>query len=231
MASTLSVSTSGVVASLKVSPISTPGHVKPRQSAPCNVRKSQFVISCEQNDDASKATGRREVILQSSGAALLASVFHFSGTRPSYLGFKRNPPSLALCPPTPNCISTAEEINDPGHYVPAWNYAPEDGRARKGPVSQKQALEELVEVIESTKPDDFTPKIVTKSDNYLYVEYESPLMGFVDDVEFWFPPGGRPIVEYRSASRLGESDLDANRKRIKFLRQELQKKGWQSVGF
>lgn len=28
--------------------------------------------------------------------------------------------ALNLCPPTPNCISTAEEINDPGHYVPAW---------------------------------------------------------------------------------------------------------------
>ena len=28
--------------------------------------------------------------------------------------------TLALCPPTPNCISTAEEANDPAHYVPQW---------------------------------------------------------------------------------------------------------------
>jgi hypothetical protein len=26
--------------------------------------------------------------------------------------------SLGLCPPTPNCISTAEELNDIGHYAP-----------------------------------------------------------------------------------------------------------------
>jgi uncharacterized protein (DUF1499 family) len=37
----------------------------------------------------------------------------------------------------------------------------------------------------------------------------------VDDVEFWFPPGKNTIVEYRSASRLGNYDFDYNRKRIK----------------
>lgn len=40
-------------------------------------------------------------------------------------------------------------------------------------------------------------------------------MQFVDDVEFWFPPGKDSIVEYRSASRLGSFDFDFNRKRIK----------------
>ena len=54
---------------------------------------------------------------------------------------------------------------------------------------------------------------------------------FIDDVEFWFPGGGKTNVEYRSASRIGESDGDVNRKRIKALREELQKKGWKSVGF
>ncbi len=28
--------------------------------------------------------------------------------------------TLALCPKAPSCISTAEEANDPSHYVPAW---------------------------------------------------------------------------------------------------------------
>jgi uncharacterized protein (DUF1499 family) len=54
--------------------------------------------------------------------------------------------------------------------------------------------------------------------------------GFVDDVEFYFPPD-KDTVEYRSASRIGESDGDINRKRIKALRQALEKKGWQSIGF
>jgi hypothetical protein len=42
-----------------------------------------------------------------------------------------------------------------------------------------------------------------------------PCTQFVDDVEFWFPPGKGSIVEYRSASRLGNFDFDVNRKRIK----------------
>lgn len=40
---------------------------------------------------------------------------------------------------------------------------------------------------------------------------------FVDDVEFWFPPGKKSIVQYRSASRIGNFDFDINRKRIKVL--------------
>lgn len=46
-------------------------------------------------------------------------------------------------------------------------------------------------------------------------------MGFVDDVEFYFRPD-EATVEYRSASRLGEKDFNANRNRIRDLRVALQ---------
>ena len=84
--------------------------------------------------------------------------------------------------------NAAEEINDEGHYVPAWNYAPADGRALKGPVTQEKAMSELVAVVNSLSPDKFEATIVTQTKDYLYVEYKSPTFGFVDDVEFWFPP-------------------------------------------
>lgn len=54
---------------------------------------------------------------------------------------------------------------------------------------------------------------------------------FIDDVEFWFKPGKGSRVEYRSASRIGESDGNINRKRIKTIRQALETKGWASTGF
>jgi uncharacterized protein (DUF1499 family) len=38
---------------------------------------------------------------------------------------------------------------------------------------------------------------------------------FVDDVEFWFPPGKKSVVQYRSASRSGFKDFDTNKKRVK----------------
>lgn len=117
------------------------------------------------------------------------------------------------------------------HYVPQWTYNPEEGRGRKNPATQEQAMNELVQVVEGTTPDGFTPKIVERTDNYLHVEYESPTFGFIDDFEAYFPKDKPGIVEYRSASRIGESDGDINRKRIKALRQELQKKGWKSIGY
>jgi uncharacterized protein (DUF1499 family) len=43
------------------------------------------------------------------------------------------------------------------------------------------------------------------------------LMGFVDDVEFYVDPAEK-VVQVRSASRLGESDLGVNRKRIEAIR-------------
>ncbi|XP_027108136.1 uncharacterized protein [Coffea arabica] len=172
--------------------------------------------------------GRREIVLRSSELAVLGAIFHFSGTKPNYLGIQKNPPSLALCPATNNCVSTSENTSDLTHYAPPWNYNPEEGRGSMNPVSREVAMQELLEVIKSTKPDNFTPRIVEQKDDYVRVEYESPIMGFVDDVEFWFPPGKKSLVQYRSASRLGNFDFDVNRKRIKALRLKLEKKGWAS---
>lgn len=195
-----------------------------RASLPC------ITLSLDQDDDepTPQPLPRREIILRSSELAVVGAVFRFSGKKPEYLGVQKNTPSLALCPATNNCVSTSENITDLNHYAPPWNYNPEGGRGSKDPVSREVAKEELIEVVKSLKPDKFTPRIVENKDDYLRVEYESPILGFVDDVEFWFPPGKNSIVEYRSASRRGNFDFDINRKRIKALRLELEKKGWAS---
>ncbi|XP_072955736.1 uncharacterized protein [Typha angustifolia] len=181
--------------------------------------------SVRQNDPPKPEMGRREVVLRSSGIATLAAIFHFSGTKPSYLGVQKNPPSLALCPATNNCISTSEEMSDANHYAPPWNYNPE---GRRKPISKNEAMRELREVVTSMKLDNFTPRVIEKKEDYIRVEYESPILGFIDDVEFWFPPSKKSIVEYRSASRSGIIDFNINKKRIKALRVELEKKGWAS---
>ncbi|XP_016514584.1 uncharacterized protein LOC107831337 isoform X1 [Nicotiana tabacum] len=190
------------------------------------------IVSCKEQeqqqpwqDESTKQMGRREIILRSSEIAVLGALFNFSGKKPNYLGVQKNPLGLALCPATNNCVSTSENISDATHYAPPWNYNP-DGK--RGNVSREKAMEELLQVLKSTKPDKFSPKIVEKKDDYVRVEYESPILGFVDDMEFWFPPGKKPIVQYRSASRLGNYDFDANRKRIKALRLQLEKNGWVS---
>ncbi|XP_021825919.1 uncharacterized protein LOC110766829 [Prunus avium] len=179
----------------------------------------------QQNDQKpSDPIGRREIILRSSELAMVGAIFNLSGKKPDYLGVQKNQQALALCPATKNCISTSENVSDLTHYAPPWNY----NGGRKKPVNREVAMEELLQVIKSTKPDKFTPRIMENKNDYVRVEYQGPILGFVDDVEFWFPPGKDSIVEYRSASRLGSFDFDFNRKRIKALRQELEKKGWAS---
>ncbi|MCL7030276.1 hypothetical protein MKW94_005674 [Papaver nudicaule] len=193
-------------------------------------RISYIVCSNQETNEPNKQLGRREIILRTSEIAVLGAIFHFGGKKPNYLGVQKNPQGLALCPATNNCISTSEEVSDLTHYAPPWNYNPENGRGKKKPISREEAMNELIQVIKSKKPDNFTPRIMEKKDDYIRVEYESPIMGFVDDVEFWFPPGKNSTVEYRSASRFGNFDFEVNKKRIKAIRMELEKKGWASVG-
>ncbi|CAL0324564.1 unnamed protein product [Lupinus luteus] len=183
------------------------------------------IVCQNQHDNPTHQINRRDLILRSSELATIGAIFNLSGKKPEYLGVQKNPPALALCPATKNCISTSENINDLAHYTPPWSYNPE---GRKNPVSREEAIEELIEVIETTTPDKFTPRIVERTKDYIRVEYQSSILGFVDDVEFWFPPGKGSTVEYRSASRMGNFDFDVNRKRIKALRLVLEKKGWAS---
>lgn len=64
--------------------------------------------------------------------------------------------------------------------------------------------------------------VVTRDARYLHATFSTALMGYVDDVEFLLKDadaGSQPVVQVRSASRLGHSDLGANAKRVESLRQ------------
>ncbi|MEA3193429.1 MAG: hypothetical protein QOD26_1762, partial [Betaproteobacteria bacterium] len=59
--------------------------------------------------------------------------------------------------------------------------------------------------------------VIREDGNYLYAEYKSALLGYVDDVELLLDEKAA-LVHVRSASRLGRSDFGVNRKRIEELR-------------
>ena len=63
-------------------------------------------------------------------------------------------------------------------------------------------------------------QVIRAGPDYLYVQYTTKWMKFVDDAEFWFDPATGK-VQVRSASRLGRSDLGVNRARIEDLRRRL----------
>jgi uncharacterized protein (DUF1499 family) len=59
--------------------------------------------------------------------------------------------------------------------------------------------------------------VVTFEENVIQAEFLSSVFGFVDDVEFYFDDR-KKIIHVKSASRVGYSDLGANRRRIEKIR-------------
>jgi uncharacterized protein (DUF1499 family) len=62
--------------------------------------------------------------------------------------------------------------------------------------------------------------IMQVEDNYLRVAAKTRLLGFVDDVEFELR-ADVGLIAVRSASRVGYSDLGANRRRVEKIREGL----------
>ena len=132
-------------------------------------------------------------------------LFSFSGKQPTNLGVKEG--KLAACPNTPNCVSSQALDTDAEHKIAPIAY-------KSAPTEAMAKLKSVIQGMERTK-------IVTETNDYLYVEFTSALMGFVDDVEFYLDPSTPGQLQVRSASRLGQSDLGVNRKRVEEMRAKL----------
>ena len=131
------------------------------------------------------------------------------GTPPADLGVRDGrlkPPSA-----TENSV-TSQATLYPEHAQRAY--------AQVAPLSWRgdgaETLARLKAIVERTP----NARVVTSEPGYLYAQYTTPLMKYVDDVEFWVDAGAR-VVQVRSASRIGRKDLGANRKRIEAIRAAL----------
>lgn len=105
---------------------------------------------------------------------------------------------LTDCPDSPNCVSSFAESEE--HRI--------------------EPLSATIEEVEAALLTLDRTNIVISSDTYLYAEFTTRIMGYVDDVEFMYDPQAR-VTHVRSASRLGYSDLGANRNRIESIRELL----------
>ncbi|WP_392530305.1 DUF1499 domain-containing protein [Nostoc sp. C117] len=126
----------------------------------------------------------------------------FTGKRPNNLGV--NDGKLAPCPNSPNCVCS--QSTDAVHKITPLSF-------RSTP---DQAIANLKKIIQSLP----RTKIITENQDYLYAEFKSALLGFVDDVEFYLDRNAN-VIQVRSASRLGQSDLGVNRQRIETIREKL----------
>lgn len=114
---------------------------------------------------------------------------------------------LSPCPRRPACVSSQE--NDPGRRV--------EPIVAPGPV--EAALERAQRAIASMSGG----RVVEVEGPYLRAEFTSRIFRFIDDLELLWDPSG--VFHVRSASRVGSSDLGANRRRVESLRRAFENLG------
>lgn len=131
----------------------------------------------------------------------------FAGKRPDYLGVKDG--RLARPKSTPNCVSSQADPADAQHYVAPILFK---GNAPEAIAAARKAVEGMARAT-----------VVRQEGNYLYAEFKSKLMGFVDDVEFTYDEKAG-VLHLRSASRLGRRDFGVNRARVEDLRARIERR-------
>jgi uncharacterized protein (DUF1499 family) len=130
-----------------------------------------------------------------------------AGRRPDNLGVTDG--RLARPKRTPNCVSSQAEPSDAEHYIEPIVFR---GAAAEAMAAARGAVESMERAT-----------IVREAPGYLYAEFRSRLLGYVDDVELYFDHQAG-MFHVRSASRLGRRDFGVNRKRVEALRTRIEKR-------
>jgi uncharacterized protein (DUF1499 family) len=120
-----------------------------------------------------------------------AALLHLEGPIPADLGLRQG--HLAPCPTPAHCAREDWAVADPA-----------------------AALERLLPAVLALDGVE----LVETAEGYLHATATSRLFGFVDDLELHATPGAG-LIEARSVSRLGDSDLGVNARRLATLRQAL----------
>ncbi|MBM5828333.1 MAG: DUF1499 domain-containing protein [Cyanobacteria bacterium M_surface_7_m2_040] len=122
---------------------------------------------------------------------LTLALFHLVGPVPVDLGVHNG--ALSPCPSPAHCARANWAVADP-----------------------EAALAALLPVIEAMPRTE----VLEQGDGYLHATASSALFGFVDDLEL-YADASRGELQARSLSRLGDSDLGVNARRLDQLREQL----------
>ena len=131
------------------------------------------------------------LVLVAAPVPARASLLHLVGPVPEDLGVRGG--SLAPCPGPAHCARAT------------WSSA--------DPAADLARLAEAAAALEGTS-------VVERTPTYLHATATSRLFGFVDDLEFYADAAAGQI-QARSVSRLGDSDLGVNARRLETLRAAL----------
>lgn len=112
---------------------------------------------------------------------------------------------------TPNSVSSQADL---------WPDHPQRHYARVLPLALKGDGAATIAALRALLERWPGATVVTARPDYLYVRFETRVLKFVDDAEFWFDPQAQ-VVQLRSASRIGRKDFGVNRQRVEAIRAAL----------
>lgn len=130
-------------------------------------------------------------LMQHLGLLLTLALFHLVGPVPADLGVHNG--ELSPCPSPAHCARAN------------WSSAAPDADLAK-----------LVTVLEAMP----RTAIVEQGAHYLHATATSAFFGFIDDLELYADPA-HGVLQARSVSRLGDSDLGVNSRRLLTLENAL----------
>lgn len=125
--------------------------------------------------------------LQHLALVISLALFHLVGPVPADLGVQKG--ALAPCPSAAHCARADWPVADPAAAL--------------------GVLEATLRMMPRTE-------VLQQANGYLHATQSSALFGFVDDLELYADPE-HGLLQARSVSRLGDSDLGVNARRLAAL--------------
>jgi len=125
--------------------------------------------------------------------------FSIASCRSSAVGLEGG--RLRPCPSSPNCVCSEYPDGDAGIAPLAFSGNP------------RAAFDSLVAFLR----EEPRVELLTVESDYVHAVFRTRIFRFRDDVEFRLDENGG-VIHVRSASRVGHSDLGANRERVDSIR-------------
>ncbi|HEY6132828.1 MAG TPA: DUF1499 domain-containing protein [Rubrivivax sp.] len=137
---------------------------------------------------------------------LAAQLGLLSGKAPTDLGVREG--RLKAPSKTDNSVSS---------QASSW---PGSEGAQIAPLAARGDLASTMQRLKNAVASMSGAKVIEARPDYLYVQFTTRWMKFVDDAEFWADPVSGAI-QVRSASRVGRKDFGVNRARVETIRERL----------
>lgn len=132
---------------------------------------------------------------------LIVFMFILNNVWPKDLGVKNG--KLSKMPNSPNAVSSQTSIESKKVEPLAFNGDLENSKRK------------ILSIINNYKGT----QIVKNEKNYIHVIFKTDVMRFKDDVEFYFDERNK-LIHFRSASRVGYSDMGLNKERYNEIKNQ-----------